>query len=134
MSSRYIDQFNINQAIFFGIERVISRVGILREKLFLLADGNYKLPFGIPYLSIPKGDDLVPSISAASILAKTARDNWMLRLEEKIPGYGFSEHKGYGTEKHRKALEELGLSRVHRLSFCKFLRKEGNEPTLFLEG
>lgn len=104
------------------------------KKLFLLADGNYKLKISKPiegYFSLPKGDDLIPSISAASILAKTYRDEYMERMDIKYPGYGFAKHKGYGTEEHRDALLKLGISPIHRLSFCKFLRREGSEPSLF---
>ncbi|MCW7504135.1 ribonuclease HII [Leptospira paudalimensis] len=101
---------------------------------FLFLDGNYKLKLSSPiegYLSIPKGDDLVPSISAASILAKTYRDEYMEQMDRKYPGYGFAKHKGYGTEEHREALRKLGISPIHRLSFCDFLRREGSEPSLF---
>lgn len=99
-----------------------------------MADGNYKLKISKPiegYFSLPKGDDLIPSISAASILAKTYRDEYMERMDIKYPGYGFAKHKGYGTEEHRDALLKLGISPIHRLSFCKFLRREGSEPSLF---
>lgn len=104
------------------------------KKIYLLADGNYKLKITKHiegYLSLPKGDDLIPSISAASILAKTYRDEYMERMDAKYPGYGFAKHKGYGTEEHRDALLRLGISPIHRLSFCKFLRREGSEPSLF---
>ncbi|TGL14374.1 ribonuclease HII [Leptospira meyeri] len=164
VSAKFIDQFNINQAIFYGMNRCLptqfsslasktkenenskatTSFGKEKESLvvnqllgarpFLLADGNYKLKITKPiegYFSLPKGDDLIPSISAASILAKTYRDEYMEKMDVKYPGYGFAKHKGYGTEEHRDALMKLGISPIHRLSFCKFLRKEGSEPTLF---
>lgn len=141
MSAKYIDKFNINQAIFYGIGRSLPKVTDPTNpkldpetKPFLFLDGNYKLKITNPidgYLSIPKGDDLVPSISAASILAKTFRDEYMERMDRKYPGYGFAKHKGYGTEEHRDALRKLGISPIHRLSFCDFLRREGSEPSLF---
>nr|WP_084764940.1 ribonuclease HII [Leptospira terpstrae] len=156
VSAAFIDRFNINQAIFYGMNRSLpSQRSVLEnkpnhpsdknqkdlseketpeKKLFLLADGNYKLKISKPiegYFSLPKGDDLIPSISAASILAKTYRDEYMERMDIKYPGYGFAKHKGYGTEEHRDALLKLGISPIHRLSFCKFLRREGSEPSLF---
>lgn len=168
VSAKFIDKFNINQAIFYGInralpkgsfdigqkiqnskERITSLDGMVstsfpkkplelkfhpETKPFLFLDGNYKLKITNPiegYLSIPKGDDLVPSISAASILAKTYRDEYMEQMDRKYPGYGFAKHKGYGTEEHRDALRKLGISPIHRLSFCDFLRREGSEPSLF---
>ncbi|TGM54312.1 ribonuclease HII [Leptospira biflexa] len=176
VSAKFIDRFNINQAIFYGISRAlpkhvtnIGHSGIQNSqgsnatafpekdetkimetsngnhwekpnsnsgvwKPFLFLDGNYKLKIQTPiegYLSIPKGDDLVPSISAASILAKTYRDEYMEKMDAKYPGYGFAKHKGYGTEEHREALRKLGISPIHRLSFCDFLRREGSEPSLF---
>ncbi|TGL37435.1 ribonuclease HII [Leptospira perdikensis] len=164
VSAKFIDRFNINQAIFYGMNRCLpihlpllasknkenensnattpsgkekisqSEDQLLDTKPFLLADGNYKLKITKPiegYFSLPKGDDLIPSISAASILAKTYRDEYMEKMDLKHPGYGFAKHKGYGTEEHREALGKLGISPIHRLSFCKFLRKEGSEPTLF---
>ncbi|WP_245918316.1 ribonuclease HII [Leptospira ellinghausenii] len=159
VSSKYIDKFNINQAIFYGINRALPKgssamgrtkqignlipnsqnkgldpVSTFEKKPFLFLDGNYKLKITNPiegYLSIPKGDDLIPSISAASILAKTFRDEYMEKMDRKYPGYGFAKHKGYGTEEHRDALRKLGISPIHRLSFCDFLRREGSEPSLF---
>ncbi|MBM9545653.1 ribonuclease HII [Leptospira sp. 201903074] len=136
VSAAFIDRFNINQAIFYGMNRSLPTGSheLGEKKLYLLADGNYKLKITKPiegYLSLPKGDDLIPSISAASILAKTYRDEYMERMDLKYPGYGFAKHKGYGTEEHRNALLKFGISPIHRLSFCKFLRREGSEPSLF---
>ncbi|GBF49062.1 ribonuclease H [Leptospira ryugenii] len=97
-------------------------------------DGNYKLALRTPilgYTSIPKGDDIVPSISAASILAKTHRDAWMEEMDRKYPGYGFSKHKGYGTSFHREKLIQLGASPIHRLSFLRNLRSWESEELPF---
>jgi ribonuclease HII len=72
----------------------------------------------LPQHSLPKGDALVLSIAAASIVAKVSRDRMMIDLETQCPGYGFARHKGYGTPQHRAALAALGPSAVHRLSFA----------------
>jgi len=76
------------------------------------------LPFECTAEAVVKGDATVPSVSAASILAKTARDDFMRRLEDRYPGYGFAQHKGYGTAAHVAALRRLGPSPVHRRSFA----------------
>ncbi len=134
VSPKYIDQFNINQAIFYAIQKGLKKLSLPNP--FLFVDGNYKLP-SIPYISgyqsIIKGDDQVPSISAASILAKVTRDRFMVALDSKAPGYSFSENKGYGTEKHRIAILSQGISRSHRLSFLNNFREDRNEPSLFPE-
>lgn len=136
VSQKFIDTYNINQAIFYGINRLIPETitSKQRQKFLLLVDGNYTVKIKKEILgiqSIPKGDDLIPSISAASILAKTTRDEFMERMDHKFPVYGFATHKGYGTEMHRNALEKHGLSSVHRLSFCGFLRQNEGGPHLF---
>jgi ribonuclease HII len=83
----------------------------------VLSDG-----FMIPELSIPcrrvvGGDRLIKSIAAASIIAKVERDLEMERLDQAYPGYGFSDHKGYGTKQHQQALKKLGASPIHRMSY-----------------
>ena len=65
-----------------------------------------------------KGDSKEPAISAASILAKVARDNEMVEMEEKYPGYGFAKHKGYPTKQHREAIIKLGITEIHRKSYA----------------
>lgn len=80
-----------------------------------VADGN--LDLGPDIVSLPKADTLVPAVSAASIIAKVTRDQFMARLDEKYPGYGFKAHKGYGVPVHQEALTRLGPSEVHRMSY-----------------
>jgi ribonuclease HII len=77
--------------------------------------------------SLPKGDIRVLSIASASIVAKVNRDRLMVELEEQLPGYGFAQHKGYGTPQHRAALMALGPSRIHRLSFAPLRCLAGSE-------
>jgi ribonuclease HII len=76
----------------------------------------------LPQLSLPHGDSLVLSIAAASIIAKVSRDRMMIELDARFPGYGFGQHKGYGTPQHRAALSSLGSSAVHRFSFAPLQR------------
>ena len=85
---------------------------------YLLIDHLQLTELQLPQYSLPKGDVHVLSIAAASIVAKVSRDRMMYDLETQVPSYGFAQHKGYGTPQHRSALEALGPSLVHRLSFA----------------
>jgi len=84
---------------------------------YLLIDHLRLVEVSLPQYSLPKGDALVLSIAAASIVAKVSRDQMMIELDERLPGYGFARHKGYGTAEHQAALAALGPSPAHRLSF-----------------
>jgi len=110
-----IDQLNILQAALLAMHRAVQ--ALHPQPTYVLVDGN-RLPRW-DYASEPvvKGDDRVPAIAAASILAKVQRDGELLELERRYPGYGFAAHKGYPTAAHLKALHTLGVSPVHRRSF-----------------
>ena len=110
-----IDRLNILQATLLAMRRAVLALPVQPHQV--LVDGLYCPQTGIPSQAIVKGDSKVAAISAASILAKTARDALMLELHEKYPQYGFSEHKGYPTAAHLAALREHGVSAVHRQSF-----------------
>lgn len=112
-----IDRLNIREATFLAMQRAIAGLGVRPTQI--LIDGNAlpnKLP--APAEAIIKGDLKEPAISAASILAKTARDRLMEAYCETYPGYGFSGHKGYGTAAHSDALRTLGTCPIHRTSFA----------------
>ena len=84
----------------------------------ILVDGNRFKPYNnIPYKCIIKGDSIYMSIAAASILAKTYRDNYMLKLHEEFPMYNWAKNKGYPTKEHREAIRKYGLTKYHRKSF-----------------
>ncbi|OIR03189.1 ribonuclease HII [mine drainage metagenome] len=110
-----IDQLNILQATLLAMRRAV--LALPMQPQHVLVDGLYCPQTGIPSQAIVKGDSTVAAISAASILAKTARDELMLRLHEQYPQYGFDGHKGYPTAAHLAALREHGVSEVHRRSF-----------------
>lgn len=112
-----IDQINILQATFLAMERAVSKLEIKPQ--LLLIDGNRQKDFGIPTETVVRGDSLSASIAAASILAKVTRDDYMLRMAEQYPQYGFDVHKGYGTKAHYAALTEYGPCPIHRMSFLK---------------
>ncbi len=110
-----IDQVNILQATF---QAMIAAVCALSQQPdFLLVDGDCMPPTQIPGQAIIGGDGLHPSIAAASVLAKVSRDKIMEGYHERWPEYGFSNHKGYGTQGHRLALAEHGPCPIHRMSF-----------------
>lgn len=110
-----IDRINILQASLLAMQRAVE--GLSVRPNMALVDGN-KLPkLDCPAEAIIKGDTKVAAISAASIIAKVARDNEMLELDEQYPGYGLAKHKGYPTKVHIQALSELGVSPIHRVSY-----------------
>lgn len=110
-----IDQLNILQASLLAMHRAVQ--ALAPQPAYVLVDGN-RLPRW-DYASEPvvKGDDRVPAIAAASILAKVQRDGELQELELQYPGYGFAAHKGYPTAVHLAALRKLGVTPVHRRSF-----------------
>jgi ribonuclease HII len=116
ISHEEIDQINILKA---SIKAMHQAVTLLKKKPgLLLVDGNRFIPFKkIPHQCFVKGDGRFASIAAASILAKTYRDQWMEKLHQEFPHYGWDRNKGYGTAQHRKAIEKWGLCNYHRKSF-----------------
>jgi ribonuclease HII len=112
-----IDQRNILQATLIGMTRAVHALSIKPERV--LVDGNRLPPnLGVDAEAIVKGDAKIAAISAASILAKVARDAWMRELDAAHPGYGFAVHKGYPTPLHLDALQRLGPCPAHRRSFA----------------
>lgn len=111
-----IDAINILQASLLAMQRAVLALTAIPQ--LILVDGN-KCPqyLPCPAQAIVQGDKTVAAISAASILAKVARDNEMCLLDKQYPGYGFAVHKGYGTKAHLTALTKLGASPIHRRSF-----------------
>jgi len=112
-----IDRLNIREATFLAMRRAVAGLQVAPQ--FALIDGN-ALPGGLACeaRAIVKGDLTEPAISAASILAKTARDALMQTLDAAHPGYGLGKHKGYGTAAHAEALTRLGPAPCHRMSFA----------------
>lgn len=116
LSHARIDAINILNASFEAMHEAVRGLAIQPE--FLLIDGNRFRPFpGIPHACMVKGDSRFRNIAAASILAKTFRDDLMAMLHEEYPAYNWAQNKGYPTKAHKLAIQENGLSRYHRLSF-----------------
>lgn len=123
VSAAVIDKINILQATKRAAEQAARKIhmqlGVDVEKTFLLIDGNFLLPnFQGAQESVIGGDGSVFCIAAASIVAKVYRDELMKRLDQKNSGYGFTQHKGYGTKFHFAQIKQKGLSPVHRKTFC----------------
>lgn len=111
-----IDQLNILHATMLAMQRAV--VGLRIQPDFVLVDGNRIPTLPMPAQAVVKGDSLVAEISAASILAKVARDQEMDELDKQFPEYGFAQHKGYPTKLHFEKLESLGVTPYHRKSFA----------------
>jgi ribonuclease HII len=115
-SEKEIDAINILNASFLAMHRAIGALSA--EPGFLLVDGNRFCPYGnLSYACIVKGDGIYASIAAASVLAKTHRDEYMSALHVRFPEYGWNRNKGYPTRDHRKAVLDKGPSDYHRRSF-----------------
>jgi len=127
-SVREIDRLNILQASLLAMKRAIGKLQVMPARV--LVDGNHSPRLKFPVTTIVRGDSLVPEISAASILAKTARDAEMMVLHRRFPRYGFDRHKGYSTEQHLAALKTHGVSIVHRRSFAPVRELMANEKVL----
>jgi len=110
-----IDQLNILQATLLAMRRAVMGLRLKPNKV--LVDGNRLPTLEIMAEAVVQGDRKVPAISAASILAKVARDRWCLEIDAEYPAYGFAAHKGYGTAQHLEALKRYGATPWHRHSF-----------------
>lgn len=117
-----IDQINILQASFKAMHLALNKLSF--EPQLLLIDGNrFKKYKDLPHKCVIKGDGMYSSIAAASVLAKTYRDDYMQRLHRKYKMYAWKNNKGYGTLEHRSAIEKHGLCKYHRKSFNIFAAK-----------
>lgn len=134
VDAQEIDKINILQASITAMQRALDKLTV--EPEHIIVDGNkfreYNSLSGrrIPYHCIVKGDSKYASIAAASVLAKTHRDEYMTRLAVEYPNYNWGKNKGYPTKDHRNAIAEYGISPYHRTSFT-LLKKSDLEPELF---
>lgn len=111
-----IDRINILRASLLAMQRAVEALIVRPQQAQV--DGKHCPGLDCPVEAIVRGDSLVPAISAASILAKVARDTEMLAMDRAFPGYGFARHKGYPTADHLAALRALGVSAIHRRSYA----------------
>lgn len=116
ISAARIDEINILNASFEGMNSAVMQLAVAPQ--FLAIDGNrFRTTLELPYACIVKGDGKYADIAAASVLAKTHRDEYMMRLHDEYPQYGWDRNKGYPTREHRLAIRRHGLTPYHRLSF-----------------
>lgn len=116
VTAEEIDEINILNASILAMHRALDRLQVRPESIII--DGNRFKPYhGVPYRTIVKGDGKYLSIAAASILAKTYRDDYMSRIHAEYPQYRWDKNKGYPTKEHRDAIKEHGPSPYHRLSY-----------------
>ena len=126
VSAEEIDRINILNASITGMQRAVRRLSVRPD--FLLIDGNKFKPFdGFSYQTVVHGDATYASIAAASVLAKTWRDEYMVRIAAEYPQYGWERNMGYPTPEHIEAIRRFGLTPHHRRSF----HPTALEPTLF---
>ena len=121
-----IDALNILHASMLAMKRAVEGLSIQPDHA--MVDGNRLPDLDMSAEAIVGGDNLVDCISAASIIAKVSRDDEMVELDAVYPGYGLAGHKGYPTKKHREAIEQLGVTDIHRKSFApvkRFLKNDG---------
>ena len=110
-----IDRINIHRATLLAMQRAARQIKL--DPDLVLIDGLFSPPLPWPVETIVRGDASVPAIQAASIVAKVARDQWMIRYGRIEPLFGFGKHKGYPTREHRRIVMEIGRSPIHRRSF-----------------
>ena len=123
-----IDEINILRASILAMQRAVEQLNVVPQHL--LIDGNRFTPYkNIPYTTVVKGDAKFMSIAAASILAKTYRDDYMLGISKEFPLYDWQHNKGYPTAKHRAAIREFGATPHHRMTFNLL----GEDPQLSLD-
>lgn len=116
VDAHQVDQFNVLQASIVGMQRSIFAMSVVPE--YIIVDGNQFKPYqGIPYKTIVGGDAKYTSIAAASVLAKTYRDDFMEKIHSEYPAYNWKQNKGYPTKQHRQAIRKFGVTKYHRKTF-----------------
>ena len=133
ISAAELDELGLTEALCKAARDAVSQISGKFDEVII--DGTMNFLRGTEYENIaqflPKADQLVPEVSAASIIAKVSRDHYMYELADKFPGYGFEKHVGYGTAAHKEAIQKLGLCPEHRRSFrpiAEFAKQESAKP------
>jgi len=134
VSSAELDTLGMTKAVRLAMDRAVAQITVPYDEIII--DGNYNFLAHLPNTkTLIKADDKIPAVSAASIVAKVARDTWMVTEAAKLfPLYGFESHVGYGTLRHREAIETHGLCELHRRLFAPIKRKTEIDAELILLG
>ncbi len=130
VSAIEIDEIGLSAALRLATRRAVRQIHTPFHEIIIDGTINFlaETPLAPHVKTLKKADSLVPSVSAASIIAKVARDNFMAQQDAIFPGYSFGAHVGYGTAKHRAAIERLGVTPLHRLSFAPLQKYRKNQP------
>lgn len=131
VSAKLIDQIGLSEALKLASRRAVAQITCEYDQIII--DGTIRLIDDPRAVTMKKADLLVASVSAASVVAKVARDEYMKILSQKFPGYGFEGHVGYGTAAHTKAIADLGPTPVHRMSFSPLKEIEIVPPKVHIE-
>lgn len=118
-SAQMIDMHGIARAAREAVASCLKKLGCSPSDTIVMLDGGLYAPHDFTQTTVIKGDEKIPVISAASIVAKVTRDRTMKRFDVAFPEYQFATHKGYGTRAHIAVIRKNGLSRIHRVSFCR---------------
>ena len=120
VSAQELDDMGMSAALRLATRRAVEKIAVPYHEIIIDGTINFLADTskGGYATTLPKADSLIPSVSAASIVAKVERDRYMAELDERHPGYGFAKHAGYGVAAHRAAIERLGVTPEHRLSFA----------------
>jgi len=128
VSAKHIDQIGLSEALKLASRRAIMHIRSDYNEIII--DGTIRLIEDPRVTLMKKADLLIPSVSAASVIAKVARDKYMTHSDKVFPGYSFSGHVGYGTQAHREAIERQGVSPLHRLSFAPLKKYQSGDPAV----
>ena len=128
-----IERDNVLKASLWTMKMCVENlVRILdSEPAYVIVDGNESIPdMKYPQWALIRADDLIPSVSAASVIAKVIRDRLMKNLDAKYPGYNFTQNKGYPTYKHIETIKSIGITEIHRKSFCRKILHDGRSLSI----
>lgn len=122
VSPRELDEHGLTEGVRLSMRRAVGQLSTAFDEVII--DGSYNYLPDLPARCLIKADATVPVVSAASIIAKVARDSYMQHIALRFPDYGFESHVGYGTKSHQRAIEQFGLTPFHRRSFAPVLQRE----------